>query len=116
MKATTLTKEDGTPVCERCLLATSPLARMKGLLGRSSLGPGEGMLFRPGGSIHTFFMRFRLDVIFCDRELSVIEVARDVGPWRIARSKGTRVVVEMAAGAANEVAAGDRLVLGPTGG
>jgi uncharacterized membrane protein (UPF0127 family) len=108
----TLSKEDGTLVCRRCLLATSPWSRSKGLLGRASLDDGEGMLFRPAGSIHMFFMRFAIDAIFCDRDLVVVGVARDLRPWRIAARRGAKVVVEVASGAAAGVAAGDRLVLG----
>ena len=86
---------------------------MRGLLGRAGLGPGEGMLFRPAGSIHMFFMRFPIDAIFCTAELEVIDVERDLAPWRVAGRKGAKVVVELAAGAAEAIAAGDRLVLDP---
>ena len=110
MRTARLLKEDGTVVCERCALATGPFTRMRGLLGRSSLAPDEGMLFRPTGSVHTFFMRFPIDVVFCDRELVVLDVVRELRPWRAAARRGAKVIVELAAGAAN-VAAGDRLVL-----
>ena len=85
---------------------------MKGLLGRSGLDPGEGMLFRPAGSIHMLFMRFPIDAIFCDGDLVVIDVARGLRPWRMASRKGAKVVIEVAENAADGVAAGDRLVLG----
>ena len=39
--------QDGSPVCERCLLAETPLTRLKGLLGRRGLEQGEGSLLRP---------------------------------------------------------------------
>jgi uncharacterized protein len=110
--AATLSLEDGTIVCDRCLLAASPLARMKGLLGRTSLEPGEGMLFRPAGSIHMFFMRFAIDAVFCDRDLVVLHVERDLRPWRTAGHRGAKVVVELHVGAADGVHSGDRLVLG----
>ena len=112
MKVATLSKHDGTVVLTNCRLALNPFVRMKGLLGRSGLEPGEGMLFRPAGSIHMFFMRFSLDAIFCDRDLVVIDVARGLRPWRTASRKGAKVVIEVADGAARDVAAGDRLVLG----
>jgi len=107
-----LLKDDGTLVCERCSLATSPLARMRGLLGRSSLAPSEGMLFRPAGSIHMFFMRFAIDAVFCDRDLVVIDVVRDLQPWRMASRRGAKVVIELATGATTSVGPGDRLSLG----
>ena len=93
-------------MCARCRLAVSPLARMNGLLGRAALEPGEGMLFRPGGSIHMFFMRFAIDAVFCDRDLVVIDVVRGLRPWRMASRRGAKVVIELAEGAAADVAAG----------
>jgi uncharacterized membrane protein (UPF0127 family) len=112
MRTARLTKsDDGTVVCERCLLAESPVARARGLLGRSHLDPGEGMLFRPAGSIHMFFMRFAIDVVFCDRDLVVLDVVRGLRPWRTASRRGAKVVVELAEGAAAGVGPGDRLVL-----
>ena len=112
MKTARLETEDGRLVCARCSLAVSPLARMRGLLGRSGLAPDEGMLFRPAGSIHMFFMRFAIDAVFCDRDLTVIDVVPGLKPWRAAGRRGAKVVVELAEGAADGLRAGDRLVLG----
>jgi uncharacterized membrane protein (UPF0127 family) len=111
-RTTTLSKADGTIVCRRCVVASTPFARMKGLLGRESLDPDEGILLRPAGSIHMFFMRFAIDAIFCTRDLEVLDVVRDLGPWRTAGRRSAKVVVELPVGAAADVAAGDRLVLG----
>ncbi len=104
-------KADGTLVCARCALADNPWTRMKGLLGRASLAPDEGMLFDPAGSIHMFFMRFPIDAVFCDRELTVLRVARGLKPWRTAGARGARVTIELAAGAAAGIEPGDRLEL-----
>jgi|SRR4051812_41697895 uncharacterized membrane protein (UPF0127 family) len=104
-------KHDGSVVVERCVLAVRPFARMKGLLGRRALEPGEGILLRPAGSIHMFFMRFAIDAIFCDNDLVVVDVARDLRPWRMAARRGAKQVIELAAGAAAGVRAGDRLSL-----
>ena len=112
MRTATLSKDDGTVISSRCLLAVTPFSRARGLLGRGSLEPGEGMLFRPAGSIHMFFMRFAIDAVFCDRELVVLDVARDLRPWRMAGFKGAKVVVELPVGAAAGVQPGDTLVLG----
>jgi uncharacterized membrane protein (UPF0127 family) len=106
-----LKKTDGTVICARCEIADNTLTRMRGLLGRASLEPDEGMLFRPAGSIHMFFMRFPIDAVFCTRELEVIDVARDLQPWKIAGRRGAKVVVEVPVGAAAELRPGDRLVL-----
>jgi uncharacterized membrane protein (UPF0127 family) len=104
-------KDDGTVVCARCAIADGPLTRMRGLLGRSSLDADEGMLFRPAGSIHMFFMRFPIDAVFCDRDLRVLGVERNLQPGKTAGRKGAKVVVELAAGAAAGIEPGDQLVL-----
>jgi uncharacterized protein len=112
MQTATLLKSDATVVADRCMLAVRPWSRMRGLLGRASLAPGEAMLFRPASSIHMFFMRFAIDAIFCDRGLVVVDVVHDLRPGKMASRKGAKVVIELAAGAAEGVQAGDRLALG----
>jgi uncharacterized membrane protein (UPF0127 family) len=87
-------------VCERCDVADHLVARMRGLLGRSDLPQGEGMLLRPAGSIHTFFMRFPIDVVFLNEENEVVKVVHRLAPWRAAGMKGARSVIELAAGEA----------------
>jgi uncharacterized membrane protein (UPF0127 family) len=98
-------------VCEECLVADRPLARMRGLLGRTSLPRGEGVLLRPAGSIHTFFMRFPIDAVFVDRDGVVVGVEHELKPWRTARRSGAHAVLELAAGEADVrgLAAGQQL-------
>ena len=101
MREVTLKRENGDVVCDRCVVAASPFSRMKGLLGRSELRPGEGLLLRPASAIHTFFMRFPLDVAFLSREGLALGVAEGVRPWRFARApRDTKFVLELAAGQA----------------
>jgi uncharacterized membrane protein (UPF0127 family) len=109
----TLLREDGAVVCERCVVASTMLSRMKGLLGRRELPLGEGLLIRPASSIHMFFMRFAIDAVFVDRDLVVRKGVADLAPWRIASARGSHSVVELAAGEAGRrgVEAGQRLVV-----
>src|SRR5437870_12561169 len=95
-----LANDDGTVVRERCLLAETPLARLRGLLGRSGLSSGEGLLLRPAGSIHTAFMRFTIDAVFLDAADRVVKVASMLRPWRTAACRGARSVLELPAGEA----------------
>jgi uncharacterized protein len=95
-----LANDDGTVVCERCLLAETPLARVRGLLGRDGLPSGEGLLLRPAGSIHTAFMRFPIDAVFLDRDDRVLKVVAELAPWRTAACRGARAVLELQAGEA----------------
>ena len=114
MRVAQLRKDDGTVLCTECAVASTPFARMKGLLGRSSLDAGEGMLFPRTGSIHMFFMRFAIDAVFCSRDLRVVKVVRNLRPWRTAAARGAKVVIELPAGAAEGIEPGDRLVLDNT--
>ena len=74
--------EGGSVVCETCIVAGTALTRMRGLLGRTELPSGEGMLIRPANSIHTWFMRFPIDAVFLDGDLKVLRVRSAVRPPR----------------------------------
>jgi uncharacterized protein len=108
----TLTRENGDVVCEDCVVADSPVSRMRGLLGRKELRQGEGILLRPAGSIHTFFMRFPIDAVFLDREFRVLGISDDIRPWRAASKRGAHAVLELPAGesARRGLEVGDQLV------
>lgn len=104
---------DGRVVCECCAVADSFATRLRGLLGRPQLRRGEGLLLSPSGSIHTFFMRFSIDVVFLDRSLRVVGVSPNCRPWRLAACKGARRVLELPAGEADEraIRIGEQLTL-----
>jgi hypothetical protein len=95
-----LANDHGNVVCERCLIAETPLARVRGLLGRRALPSGEGLLLRPAGSIHTAFMKFAIDAVFLDRAQTVVRVASALRPWRTAACRGAKAVLELPAGEA----------------
>jgi uncharacterized membrane protein (UPF0127 family) len=76
---------------------------MRGLLGRRNLPQGEGMLFPRTGSVHTMFMRFPIDVVFLDGELTVLSVKPGVPPWKAVKQKGAKWTLELAAGEAARV-------------
>jgi uncharacterized membrane protein (UPF0127 family) len=98
MPQVALANDDGTVVCEHCLLAETMFTRLRGLLGRKGLAEGEGLLLRPASSIHTAFMRFTIDAVFIDRENRIVKVAAELRPWRMAACRGSRAVLELPAG------------------
>ncbi|MFL5818552.1 MAG: DUF192 domain-containing protein [Conexibacter sp.] len=77
----------------RC--ARDPLARLLGLAGLRALPPATGLLLPRTRSIHTFGMRFAVDLVWLDGEEQVVRVDRDVHPWRVRSCRGARAVVEL---------------------
>jgi uncharacterized membrane protein (UPF0127 family) len=104
---------DGTLVCQRCEIPESAFGRARGLLGRDRLEPGTGMLIDRAGSIHMFFMRFPIDVVFLDRDRKVVGVSHGLRPWRVAAARRAVAALELPAGAAAEagIEEGDVLAL-----
>jgi uncharacterized protein len=88
-------------ICDRAMVADHPLQRMRGLLGRSSLGAGEGLLLTPAPSIHTAFMRFPIDVVFLNNQLHVLRLVERLAPWRAAWTRRARAALELCAGEAS---------------
>jgi len=77
--------------------------RFTGLIGRPPLGPAEGLVFERCDAVHTFAMRFPIDVVFLDRSGRVLRVAERLRPWRIAWTPGAHTVIETAAGTARRL-------------
>ena len=104
---------DGAVVCERCEIPESAFGRMRGLLGRNALAPGSGMLIDRAPSVHMFFMRFPIDVVFLDRDRKVVGVSHGLRPWRVAAARRAVAALELPAGAAAEagIEEGDMLAL-----
>jgi uncharacterized membrane protein (UPF0127 family) len=104
---------DDAVVCERCEIPESAFGRMRGLLGRGGLEPGSGMLIDRAPSVHMFFMRFPIDVVFLDRDRKVVRIVSPLRPWRVAGARRAVAALELPAGAAAAAAVdvGDILVL-----
>lgn len=88
-------------------------SRKRGLLGRDSLAPGSALVIAPSSGVHTFFMKFAIDIVFVKRDGLVLKIARAVKPWRGAVALAAFAVVELAAGSADRAGllVGDRLVV-----
>ncbi len=107
-----------TVLCERLETASSLAEQSRGLLGRSGLEPGSGMLFVSGRLapfmwMHMFFMRFPIDIVFLDRNDRVLRINHRLKPWRVSSLvPGARKALEIEAGAAarSATAPGDQIV------
>jgi len=79
-------------------LADRPLERMQGLLGRPALLPGQALLISPCSSVHTFGMRYPLDIVFMSPSHQVLKIVPHLSARRIAWCWGAKNTVELAAG------------------
>jgi uncharacterized protein len=101
------------------LLATELIAafdshsRRRGLLDYAALEESSAMLIAPSNAVHTFFMRFPIDIAFATREGRIVKTCAAVKPWRIAATLRGSVVIELPAGALarTDTRAGDSLVI-----
>jgi uncharacterized membrane protein (UPF0127 family) len=104
--------------------ADTSASRGKGLLGRSSLASDEALWIIqqpllslvPCPTIHTFFMKFSIDVLFLDADLTVKRVIEDMRPWRLSPwVPSSRSVLELKGGVLKgSVRVGDRLDMRPS--
>jgi uncharacterized membrane protein (UPF0127 family) len=105
-------RRTGGSLGDKVRKALSLRARTIGLLGRSSLGEGEGLWIEPCSSIHMFFMRFTIDAVFVDRSGIVTRVIQGLRPWRIAfGGQGAHAVLELPTGTITASATRERDVL-----
>jgi uncharacterized membrane protein (UPF0127 family) len=88
------------------ITAFDSASRRKGLLKHEGLPPGSALIIAPSNAIHTFFMRFAIDVAFVARDGRVLKVRPAVPPWRMTGSLRAFAVIELPAGA---LAAADTL-------
>ncbi len=89
--------------------------RARGLLGRPALEWGQALWIEPCSNVHTFGMRFALDLAFLDALGVVKKLVRDVQPLRISGSWGAQITLEMRSGQLDRMAlrVGDTLAWQP---
>jgi uncharacterized membrane protein (UPF0127 family) len=85
-------------LAQRVEVADYGASRRKGLLGRSGLPAGEGIWIVPCESVHTFGMKFPIDLVYLDRNKKVKKVRSGVPPWRLSACLSAHSVIELAAG------------------
>lgn len=103
----------GTIVASDARLASDLVSRFFGLMGRKGVPEGGGLLLTRSASIHSFFMRFRFDAVFLDKEDRVVKIVPAMRQWWLAfGGRGAKDVIELPAGVAERTGTtvGDRLV------
>jgi uncharacterized protein len=106
----------GDILAQRVSGAFDSASRNEGLLGRTSWEEGNALVIAPSNAIHTFFMKFSIDLVFVRRDGEVVKVQGPVPPWRLAGALRAYAVVELPAGtlARCETRSGDTLELAPS--
>ncbi|MFN8369958.1 MAG: DUF192 domain-containing protein [Bacteriovoracaceae bacterium] len=93
-------KNSNYVICEKAKIANSLIDRVIGLMFKSNIKNtnGDGLLIDPCNSIHTFFMRFNLNVIFISKDNRVVKIIKNLKPWRITLIYfGAKKVLELSA-------------------
>jgi uncharacterized membrane protein (UPF0127 family) len=99
-------------LAERAELADNFWTRFMGLMGRCDLPSGGGLVLKPGGGIHMWFMRISLDVIHVDKRDRVTHVLRGIKPWRFGPLfVGGKLAIELPVGTADSTQVGDQIEL-----
>jgi hypothetical protein len=98
-------------LAEAAGVAATSAARRKGLLGRERLAEGEGLWIAPCEAVHTWGMKFAIDVVYLDRRRRVLKVRPSLPPWRISGCLRAHSVLELPAGTAQRTGTrpGDQL-------
>jgi len=105
----------GTVLATSLEVADTGPKRNRGLLGREGLTPGGGLWISPCESVHTFFMKFPIDLVYLDRKHRVRKVRQAVPPWRLSACLTAHSILELPAGTIRETQTepGDELEFSP---
>jgi uncharacterized membrane protein (UPF0127 family) len=90
---------NGLIVARTLLTAFDSASRRRGLLHRDVFADGSALIIAPCSAVHTFFMRFAIDVAFVSRGGRVLKLRPDMRPWRIAAAWRAFAVIELPVGA-----------------
>ena len=98
-------------LAERADIADTSAKRRTGLLKHKGLGPGEGLWIVPSEGVHTFGMKFAIDVVFLNRQRKILKIRPNMGKARMSLSLRAHSVLELPAGTleATGTQAGDQL-------
>ncbi len=109
-----INKTRNTIISYKCKVADSFWSRFIGLIGRKELPKGSALLIIPCNSIHMFFMKFPIDLIFIDKNSIVVQTVQNIRPWSISKIvKSAHCTIELPVGTvlASKTKIGDKLDL-----
>ena len=100
-----------TVLAEGADVADTSAKRNTGLLKHERLNPGEGLWIVPCQAVHTFFMKFPIDLVYLDKRKKVRKVRHSVPAWRMSACLPAHSILELPAGTVAETGtvAGDQL-------
>jgi uncharacterized membrane protein (UPF0127 family) len=100
-------------LADRADIADTSEKRRQGLLKHTGLAEGEGLWIIPCEAVHTFFMKFAIDVLFLNKKRQIVKIRESMGLWRMSGSLSARSVLELPAGTCKRTGTvkGDQLEL-----
>lgn len=94
-----LDEDTGLTIVENLKPAYSFTKRLKGLMFDKRMQPQSGVHIKPCTSVHTFFMKFPIDIIYVDREMKVVGLEHSLEPGKTGkRFKNVHSVIELEVG------------------
>ena len=88
-----------TCIADKADRASTFISRGRGLMLAAPMPSGGGLVIEPCNSIHMFFMRYPLDILFVDKEGKVVFMYKGIKPWRVGRIvKGAKSAIELPEG------------------
>jgi len=111
LKIKVINRDRGTVLAEAADVADTSAKRRTGLLKHSGLEPGEGLWIAPCESVHSFGMKFSIDVVYLDKGKKVKKVRKEMVPRRLSACLTAYSVLELPVGVieASRTEAGDQL-------
>ncbi len=105
-------KKNSQIMFSKALWAGNPFLKMKGLLGRKSLAKDEALIFPKAPSIHTFFMKFSIDIVYLDAAKKVVACLEKINPNRILPFIKSKYTIEMPEDSIQQkgISLGDQLI------
>ncbi len=96
LRAFNLTRQ--TVLADSLEVASNSASRKKGLMGRQSLSPGEGLWIVPCEAVHTFGMHFAIDLVYLNRKHRIVKTKSNVVPRRLSACLSAHTVIELPSG------------------